>query len=140
MEQTKYLLKGVSIEQFATPFEPRTENFALNLNVPIKTNYAGRAFAVGANIQFLENDKPFIIAEVFCHYEIDEESWKGLSGDNTKDVVLPKEFVRKLVAVAISTTRGVLCARTEKTSFSKYFVPLINIDPQDGEDLIIRAE
>jgi len=140
MDQIKYLLRGVSIEQFATPFEPQTDDFALNLSISIKTNYAERAFAVGANIQFLEEDKPFIIAEVFCHYEIDSESWNNLSENNTKEVVLPKVFMRNLVAIAISTSRGVLCAKTEKTPFSKFFVPLINIEPEDGEDLVIRAE
>lgn len=140
MEQIKYILRGVSIEQFATPFEPQTERFALSLNIPIKTNYAAHTFAVGANIQFLEEDKPFIIAEVFCHYEISQESWANLSSDNTKDVILPKDFVRNLVAIAIGTCRGALCAKTEKTAFAKYFIPLVELSPDAGEDLIIRVE
>ena len=140
MEQVKYALRGVSIEQFATPFEPQTENIELNLNIPIKTNYAAHTLAIGANIQFLEEGKPFIIAEVFCHYEIEQDSWKELSEENTKDVVLPRDFVRNLVAIAISTCRGALCAKTEKTAFAKYFVPLVNLRPEDGGDLVIRIE
>jgi len=140
MEQIKYTLRGVSIEQYATPFEPQTDKIALNLNIPIKTNYATHAFAIGTNIQFLEDEKPFIVAEVFCHFEIDSESWRGLSSDNTKDVVLPKDFVRMLVAISISTCRGVLCAKTEKTAFAKFFLPLVELSPETGDDLVIHVE
>lgn len=140
MELIKYALRGVSIEQFATPFEPQTENIELNLNVPIKTNYDTRMLAIGANIQFTEEGRPFIIAEVFCHYEIDPNTWKELSEGNTKDVTLPKDFVRSLVAIAISTCRGALCAKTEKTAFAKFFVPLVELNPAEGEDLVIPAK
>lgn len=140
MDKIKYSLKGVSIEQFATLFEPQSDSIALNINVPIRTNYASHTLAVGANIQFLEDEKPFIVAEVFCHFEIDSDSWRELSSDNTKDVVLPKDFVRMLVAIAISTCRGALYAKTENTAFSKYFVPLVELGSDAGEDLVIRVE
>lgn len=140
MEQISYQLRGVSIEQYATPFEPQTEKYALNISIPIKTNYTSHSFAIGTNIQFLEDDKPFVIAEVFCHFEIAPESWDELSSGNTKDVILPKDFARNLVAIAISTCRGVLCAKTEKTPFAKFFVPIINLYSDEGEDIIIPVE
>lgn len=133
----KYQLTGVSIEQFATPFEPKSDEISLNLNVPIKTNYTEHTLAIGTNIQFMEGDKVFLIAEVFCHYIIEPETWKELSEDNSKDVVLPKGIVNNLVAIAISTTRGVICAKTEKTPFAKYYLPLVFFNPKQGEDLTI---
>ena len=66
MNKIQYTLRGVSIEQFATPFEPSSDNIQLSLNIPVRTNYQERSFAIGANIQFLEEDKPFLVAEVFC--------------------------------------------------------------------------
>lgn len=140
MDKIKYALKGVSIEQFATIFEPQKDNSALNLTVPIRTNYASHTLGVGANIQFLEDEKPFLVAEVFCHFEIGSDSWRELSSDNTKDVVLPKNFVRMLVAIAISTCRGVLSAKTENTAFAKYLVPLVELGSDAGEDMVIRVE
>ena len=140
MEQIKYKLQGVSIEQYATPFEPQTDNIELKLSIPIKTNYAANALAIGSNIQFFEDGKPFIIAEVFCHFIIDSDSWRHLSSDNTKDVDLSKDFVRMLVAIAISTCRGVLCAKTEKTVFAKFFLPLIELNSEFGDDLVIHVE
>lgn len=137
METIQYALRGVSIEQFATPFEPSTDNIQLNLNIPIRTNYQERTIAVGANIQFLEDEKPFIIAEVFCHFIIEESCWNTLTEAGTKDAVLPKGLVNNLVRIAISTSRGALCAKTENTPFSKFFLPVIEMQKNQGEDITI---
>jgi hypothetical protein len=133
----KYALTGVSIEQFATPFEPSSDDVNLQLDIQIKTNYVKHALAIGANIQFLEEDRAFLIAEVFCHYLIEPETWKELSEDDSKDVVLPKDLVRNLVALTVSSTRGVICAKTEKTPFAKYYLPLVFLNPEQVNDLTI---
>lgn len=138
MNTIQYTLRGVSIEQFATLFEPSTDNnIHLHLNIPIRANYQERSFAIGANIQFLENDKPFLIAEVLCHYIIEEPCWIELTGNLSKDAILPKDLVRNLVRIAISTSRGALCARTENTPFSKFILPIIEMQDNQGDDLVI---
>ena len=137
MNDIKYSLRGVSIDQFATPFEPSSDGYNVNVNIPIKTNYQEHTIAVGANVQFLEKGKAFMIAEVFCHYMIDSKSWSELSESDSKDVFLPKGFINNLAGIAISTVRGVLCAKTENTPFAKYFVPLIMVNLDQGEDLAI---
>ncbi len=137
MKTNKYSLRGVSIEQFATPSEPSGDNIQLNLNVPIRTNYQERTIAVGANIQFLENDKIFLIAEVMCHFIIDESYWNELTDDCSKDAVLPKSLVKDLVRIAISTSRGALCAKTENTPYSKFYLPIIELQEEQEEDVVI---
>ena len=139
MEAIKYALRGVSIEQFATVSEPTTDNIQLNLNIPIRTNYEERTIAVGANIQFLEQDRPFLIAEVLCHFIIDEDCWNRITDNNTKDAILPKDMVNNLARIAISTSRGALCAKTENTQYSKFFLPIIDMPDEQGEDLVISA-
>ncbi len=137
METIKYALRGVSIEQFATPSEPSSDNVQLNLNIPIRTNYQERTIAVGANIQFTESEKVFLIAEVLCHFIIEESCWKELTEGCTKDAVLPKGLVNNLVRIAISTSRGALCAKTENTPYSKFFLPIIEMQEGQGEDVVI---
>ena len=90
MEAIKYALRGVSIEQFATVFEPTSDNIQLNLNIPIRTNYDERTIAVGANIQFLEQDRPFLIAEILCHFIIDEDSWNQITSTRQRMLFFPK--------------------------------------------------
>ena len=136
-KEIKYMLRGVSIDQFAALFEPSTTAIEIDVNIPIKTNYHEHAIAVGANIQYSEKGKVFLTAEVFCHYLIEPNCWKELSESDSKDVVLPKEFINNLSGIAISTVRGVLCAKTENTPFSKYFLPLMTITPDQGKPLTI---
>lgn len=137
METIQYTLRGVSIDQFATPFEPTSDNIQLNLNIPIRTNYQEHSIAVGANIQFLESDKPFIIAEVICHFIIEDSCWNALTENGTKDAVLPKGLVNNLARIAISTSRGALCAKMEKTPFARFFLPIVEMQEGQGEDVII---
>jgi len=137
METVQYALRGVSIEQYATLFEPSGDNVRLNLNIPIKTNYYERTVAVGANIQFLENDRTFLTAEVLCHFIIDESYWNVITDNCKKDAVLPKELIYHLGRIAISTSRGALCAKTENTPFAKFFLPVIEMQEDNGEDVVI---
>lgn len=137
MEGIKYILRGVSIEQFATVYEPTSDDIQINLNIPIRTNYDERTIAVGANIQFLDQDKVFLIAEVLCHFIIEEDSWYRITDNKTKEAVLPKGMINDLARIAISTSRGVLCAKTENTPYYKFFLPLIDISDEQGEDLIV---
>lgn len=138
MINIKYILRGVSVEQFATLFEPSGDKIGLNVLIPIKTNYNERTLAVGANIQYIENDKPFLVAEAFCHYEIEENCWNELSDGYTKDVVLPKDLIDTLARIAIGTIRGAICVKTENTPFAKFFLPIIEINPShEGEGFVI---
>ncbi|MDE6484406.1 MAG: hypothetical protein K2L14_03305 [Duncaniella sp.] len=127
MDTVKYNLKGVTVEQFAMLFEPNDENIHINVSVPVKTNYEERTFAVGANIQYTEDEKPFLVAEVLCHYEIEEACWKELSHDSTKEIVIPAEMMISLAKIAIGALRGVVCVKTENTPFSRYYMPLIEL-------------
>lgn len=140
MEPIKYALRGTSIEQFATLFMPQSDEIELGISVPIKTNYDEHTFAVGANIRFVEKGNPFLVVEVFCHYVIEGQTWEGLSDSSKRDVVLPRELVDALARVAVSTARGVICARTENTPFSKFFLPIVEVGNPQGEDLIIPRE
>ena len=137
MKDIKYTLRGVTIEQFAILFEPSSDGIEILLNIPIRLNYLEHTVAVGANAQFLEGDKVFMVAEVFCHYMIEPECWRELSESDSKDVTLPKAFINSLAGIAISSARGVLCAKTEKTPFAKYFLPLVVVDPAQIRDVII---
>lgn len=141
MKEIKYALRGVTIDQFATVFEPASDNVEINISIPIKTNYGGRALAVGANIQFTEAGRPFMVAEAFCHYEIEEACWNDLSDGGKTSVALTKQFMDALARIAIGTLRGAICVKTENTPFAKYCLPIIEIGAsQECEDFIISKE
>lgn len=139
MSGIKYELRGVTVEQFATLFEPTSDNIELDVSIPVFSNYADRSFAVAAHIQFTEDDKTFLVAEAMCHYQIDHKCWNELSVGGTKDVTLPKSLMDVLAGIAVSTVRGVVCVKTENTPFAKYFVPIVEIvGPDEGGDIVIN--
>ena len=141
MSEIKYTLKGVSLEQFATLFEPSSDNISLNLSIPIKTNYEERSFAVGVNIQYAEGDRTFMVAELFCHYEIEKKCWDHLSDNGSDDVVIPKKLMDTLVRISISSIRGAICVKTENTPFAKYFLPIVEFGSKDGSsDFVLRKD
>lgn len=138
MKDIKYALRGVTLNQFAKLFEPSSDNIEISISIPVEANYANRTFAVGTNIKFLENDKPFLVAELFCHYEIEQECWNELSAKCTKGVSIPKDLMNTLARISISTIRGAICAKTENTPYAKYYLPIIEFNGvKDGEDFII---
>lgn len=140
MDEIKYTLRGVSIDQFATLFEPSGDNIKMDLTIPIRSNYQECAVAVGANIKFLENDKPFLIIEVLCHYVIEDACWSKLTGNNTKDAIIPNDLICNLARMAISTSRGALCAKTENTPFAKYILPIVELHEIQGGDVVIPMD
>jgi hypothetical protein len=139
-EAIKFTLRGVSIEQFATVFVPTSESIQVDLSVPIRTNYDERALAVGAKIQYLENDKLFLVAEVSCHFIITDDSWDRLTDYGSHDAILPKSFVKNLATISIGTLRGALCAKTENTPYSKYFLPMFIMTEDQGEDILMSMK
>jgi len=140
MKEINYALRGVTIEQFATLFEPKSEKIELNVSIPIKTNYNDKSLAVGANIQYIEDGKPFMVAETFCHYGIEPSCWEELSNGSSEDVHLPKDFIDTLVRIAIGTIRGAICVKTENTPFAKFFLPIIEIGPSQGGEAFIISK
>ena len=140
MKPVKYALRGISIEQFAMLFEPQSDDVELEISVPIKTNYDTHTFAVGASIRFVEKGNPFLVVEVYCHFIIENQTWEVLSDSSKRNVVLPRELIDALARVAVSTARGVMCARTENTPYSKFFLPIVEIGNTQGDDLVIPRE
>ena len=43
-----------------------------------------------------------------------------------------------MVSIALGTCRGILHAKTENTEYNKYYLPLIDPETFNGEDLVIE--
>lgn len=141
MTDIMYKLCNVSIEQFAMLFEPTGDRIVVDVSISTKKNYTKKAFAVGANVQYIENGKTFLMTEVFCHYVIEEASWEKLSSGGKRDVVLPEELMATLANISVDTARGVICAKTENTPFGQYFLPIIEIKHEnDGNGYVITKD
>jgi hypothetical protein len=69
-----------------------------------------------------------------------EENWNTYYNPEKQSVLLPANFARHLAMITVGTTRGVLHAKTEKTEFSKFIIPTINLEEIITEVVEIEKE
>ena len=94
--------------------------------------------AVFVAFTFESDQKPFIVVEAGCHFQVRDDAWDGMFNHETNSLVVPKGFLSHLATLTIGTTRGILHAKTENTTFNTFVVPAINISDLIREDAILR--
>jgi hypothetical protein len=138
-KEINFALTNLSIDQFATIFEPVSDkNVEFSLIQKFRADYERRMIRLGIQVQFSESAKVFMQIEISCLFLIKEEDWLELSDNGTSAVVLDKKFVAQLTAISIGTLRGTMLAKTENTPYSKYFLPLVDATRLCKEDFRIE--
>ncbi|MBN8699599.1 MAG: hypothetical protein J0L54_08290 [Chitinophagales bacterium] len=137
-----FLFRGLTAEQFALIDAQFKDNEELRVNTTLKIvkNDEARMIGVYTKIDFLQNStSAFIIVEVSCHFEIIKESWEKIFNPEEKTVTLPKDFATHLAMLTIGSTRGYLLGKIEKHPiYSKFFVPLVNVQDLVKGDVILK--
>ena len=59
-------------------------------------------------------------------FRIELASWESLQKDS--DIVIPLEILWHLAGLAVSTTRGIIFAKTEDTAINQFILPTLRID------------
>lgn len=136
----KFALVKVTTEQFATIEECCDEKSEIEIvtNIRFGADDEKKMIAVFASSKFECNEKPFIIIEAGCHFSIDPNSWNDMLNPEERKLNVPKEFLRHLSMLTVGTTRGILHAKTENTSFNKFVLPTINVSEMIQQDLIFE--
>lgn len=138
-ENTKvgFILQGIKCEQFAVleeNFTPKKE-IQLGTQLELKFDQTNKQFGVFFGIEFIQTKKTFLKMVVSCHFKILDESWNQFIQKDKPKLIVPKGFMAHLATITVSTTRGVLYAKTEGTQFSKFLVPLLNVTEMITEDV-----
>ena len=79
-----------------------------------------------------------MILESTCHFKVEPSDWERISDSGSVDVTVPKYVIMNMVSIALGTCRGILHAKTENTEYNKYYLPLIDPETFNGEDLVIE--
>jgi len=134
--QVGFILQGIKTEQFAIfeeNFVPKKET-GLGTELQFKLDEKGKQIGVFLDFEFLQGKKVFLKIQVSCHFKIEESSWNNFIKKKESKLVVPKGFLAHLAMISTGTTRGVLFAKTEATSFSKFIVPTLNVAEMISED------
>ncbi|MCA4898968.1 MAG: hypothetical protein ACK5UP_00410 [Bacteroidota bacterium] len=128
MNVINFSIAKVSTEQFAIiedAFE-QTAPITLNTNLRFAIDKENRMIAVYTLFKFEQNESPFILIEVACHFVVDSDSWKNFAKEDGT-VVAPRDFMTHLGMITVGTTRGVLHTKSEGTKFNHFVIPTINV-------------
>ncbi len=137
-----FSLLGIKTEQFALEEENYSSKgkTALSTSLQFKFEPSDKQIGVFSTFKFTQKKKIFIKIEVSCHFKIDDDSWSTFIQVTDSKLVIPKLFLAHLAMMTIGTTRGVLFSKTEGTIFSKYIVPVTNVEDEIEEDASFDLE
>jgi hypothetical protein len=127
--EIKFKYAAIRTDQFATFDYPNgitTDRCTVSGEVQTGNNFNARTIIITviSNIKFGES--LVMTIKVSSYFEIEEESWNALKKDDC--VVVPKEFLFHIGGLAVSTTRGILYAKTEGTDLNRFILPIIYMD------------
>lgn len=91
--------------------------------------------SVSFKLTFNHHDKPFIVIQVTCGFEV---KFEDLDANNSGKLVMPKDFITHLAFLTTGTTRGVLHAKLEQTPYSKFMLPILDVSSVFQEDLVLE--
>jgi len=134
-----FALRKITTEQFATVAEAVAEGKEIGIKASLRfgVDQEHHIIANFSKFEFDQEEKPILIIEVGCQFEVDPSSWGELKSNETEGVTLPKGFAAHLAMLTVGTTRGVLHAKTEKTPFNQLLLPTINVASMIKEDVVL---
>lgn len=136
MNKIGFKLKKISTDQFAfidDAYDDENDEFNLETNIGFGIDPLNSAIKSSVKIQFEQNEKPFLIIEVSCEFDIDPKMWEDFT--DGKIVKIPKGFMAHLTVITVGTTRGVLHTKTENTPYNQFILPTLNVADMIKEDV-----
>lgn len=140
MKNIGFSLSKISTEQFAIIDDEfkGSDNIQLKSNIRYGANEEFMMISCFVAFVFESVDKPFLMVEGGCHFNIEKDSWADMLDVNTKTISLPKGFVRHLAVLTVGTVRGILHSKTEGTDFNKFVLPTINVAEMISDDAVLK--
>ena len=124
-----FSLESITTEQFAVIESAYNESEEVQFSIDSEQgiNEEERMIAVFVSPSFLQNNTPFLVLKIACHFRITEEAWDSFINKNNTKLSIPVGFLRHLIMLSIGTARGILHSKTENSLFNKFLLPTINL-------------
>lgn len=137
----KFKLSGIDIEEFAILEKNFIENKDIGFQhgLSFEIDDENKLIACIVTFEFLCKDNIFLKLQTRNHFSINLKCWQETLL-KTNEIIIPKGLLAHLATIGVGTARGVLLAKTENTEFSKFIIPLINLQEMIQEDMVIENE
>ena len=131
-----FTLKAITTEQFATfpSYLDINQEAQVGHSFQFALNPREQQVKVSASFDFKQHQRGIMKITVSCHFGIGDAAWEDFIQGN--EVHLPQEFATNLFVLTVSTTRGILAAKTEHTPFSKFILPLLDAQQVIQSDIV----
>lgn len=136
--QIEFKYSHIRLDQFAT-FDGTANQcpLAFQTSGGIQTgfNYEAKTIGITVSADVKVEEQIVMTVKVSSFFELSPESWEELKQDGF--VVIPKDFLYHIGGLAVSTTRGILFAKTEATDLNSYVMPIVYMDQVIHADMKI---
>lgn len=139
MNNFSYRYKSMELLQFATlsdQFNP--DNTISHNELRFMFDEAEKTLSCIFSVVLTDRDRdiPVLKAEMMSGFEIKEDSIEMVTkGD---EIVFPANIIAHLASLTYSSLRGAMYVKSENTVFSKFILPVQNIQEQIKKPYIIK--
>lgn len=137
-----FSLQHIKTEQFAVftdNYTPKKET-RLDTELQFKLDRTNKYVALFMDFEFVQGKKLFLKIQVSCHFRPEDVLWDTFLYNEGSQLVLPQAFLKQLADVTISTSRGILFAKTESTPFSAFIIPMLDVEAMITEDAMFDLQ
>jgi len=129
MNKKSFQIKEMSVEQFATFPLPETESKRVNigLNIDLAFNDEKRIINCSIKVTMRLLEDIIITLQVKCVYSVESEELKKWAEDAELVTQVPLQLIQEIADQTFATTRGVLYAKTEKTEYNIFVLPVFEL-------------
>ena len=138
-----FALNKITTEQFAViedNLPQDVKEIGIEINFRFSASETQKMLGIFSTCTFQVEEKQFLVVEAGCHFKIKPQDWENLFNDEKDELTVPKGLLVHLATITVGTTRGILHAKTENTSFNKYHLPTINVANTIKEDSVFKFE
>lgn len=138
-----FKLVNITTEEFALiednfPTEAQAKS-GIKLSASIKIDPLSRLVGIFTKFQFLNEEEPFLILEVACHFLLLQETWDSFTEDENNTIRLPQNLLTHFLVLTVGTARGVIHAKKPK-ELEGVVLPTLNVSNFFNEDQLINLD
>jgi hypothetical protein len=129
LDPIEFGLKSIRVDEFATIQDTpiKKDKVKLGTGFGFGIDRGASEITVSLKVTFESENKPFVILQVSCTYMVKPEDFEKFPIKDESTIQIRQDFISHLAFLTVGTTRGVLYAKLEATSFKDYFLPIINV-------------
>lgn len=132
-----FAIKGINLLNFnysnpiiaVKDFDPKNSQIEARVNINYRWNIEANLFAVSVNFIYTHNPNEqnieLLNLTVLLEFIVEDLS-NHLKVHSPNDFEMNQELETTFVSIAISTSRGILFAKTSDTQLNKFIFPLVN--------------